>query len=155
MPRLRLVTLPFLLAGLVAGCDPATDSTRSSDDTPSTSSDTNDLVPSLPGDPLIGSWETDIVVDDFDINMTWMFREDGGMKWHIIYPGALAEVLGTWTATDTELTLLDDDCGDLVGVYGWVVTDEPELLTLTAIDDACTGRTDFLVAAPWVPEVKE
>lgn len=78
-------------------------------------------------------------------------RADGSLV--LILPGGPEPSGGSFTLTDGRLLVDTDNC-DTSGSYDVVVTGEQKAgkaeLRLTAVDDTCAERRDYLTIDPWV-----
>lgn len=94
---------------------------------------------------ITGAWIR--TVEGVEAALTYL--EDGSFVLGVV--GGSRRVEGTYQLSGTTLRLLDEDCGDLEGVYE--VARGEMGLEIFLLDDSCEGRVQVLVGS-WRPEAK-
>jgi hypothetical protein len=126
--------------------DTDTDTEDTDTDTEDTDTDTDTDEAGIDED-LIGSWTRRVKFDGQEIRIRWTFKEDGSCTIRMGGGGQGGDTLDCeFTATGTDFTITDEDCGRVLGVYTYVVAEKS--LTFTLVEDSCDGR-DEAIPGEW------
>ena len=122
--------LIIILLLLIIGCD----------EDKSTNPDINDSI--------IGNWQNSIIDDGDLLTVTLKFIESGNLQIVLVEEDGVDNetINGSYTVSNSEVTFLDEQCGDMVGNYSFQINSNG--LTLSLISDDCGGRANILTMFP-------
>ena len=100
------------------------------------------------GGSIIGNWENSILDDGDLFTVTLKFIESGNLQIVLEEEGGVDNetINGSYNVSDSDLTILDEQCGDIVGNYSFQINSNG--LTLSVISDDCEGRANTLTMFP-------